>query len=524
MVKNMVMSESNNIEQKMLKIQELELDAKVMDIMAGGQIILLNAKFAYQNNIYTNYRVKIRLGKKSAVVLVDLTNDMIKPGQIGLFHEASKAIGAKSGSKINLHVIARPQSIQYIKSKIEGHPLKKTEIDSIINDVMTNRLSEPELSAFMTASYIHGMSDEEVVGLTDSIVATGDKFKINKKPILDKHCIGGVAGNRTTMLVVPIVACAGCYIPKTSSRAITSASGTADTMELLCDVTIPINQMQKQVSKIGGCIVWGGAINLAAADDKLIKIRNPLSLDPKGVLLASILAKKKSVGAKYCIIDIPVGRGVKIEDVSQARSLASDFINIGKRLGITIESLITNGEDPIGNGVGPSLECKDVMCVLEGKGPHDLREKSILMSAKLLELCGKAKRGCGVEMATRIIDSGKALKKFKEIVEWQGGDEKKLSSDSIPIANYSHRIRAEKNGRVSHLDNKMLSRIARTAGAPADKLAGIYLHCEKGDMVKKGDPIMDIYASSEHKLSVALKVLKGYEPVELEKVLLDTLR
>ena len=519
----MVRSESNGIKEKMLKIQELELDAKVLDIMAGGPIILLNSKFAYQNNIYTNYRVKIRSGLKSAVVLVDLTNDMIKPGQIGLFHEASELIGAKTGSKINLHVIARPQSIQYIKSKIEGHTLKTSEIDSIIKDVMANRLSEPELSAFMTASYIRGMSDEEVVGLTDSIVDTGDKFKINKTPILDKHCIGGVAGNRTTMLVVPIVACAGCYIPKTSSRAITSASGTADTMELLCDVTMPIPQMQKQVSKIGGCIVWGGAINLAAADDKLIKIRNPLSLDPKGVLLASILAKKKSVGAKYCIIDIPVGRGVKLEDITQARALASDFINIGKRLGITIESLITNGEDPIGNGVGPALECKDVLAVLEGKGPHDLREKSILMSAKLLELCKKAKKGQGLSMATHILESGKALKKFKEIVEWQGGDSKKLSSNSIPDANYTYRISAPKDGRVFHVDNKMLSRIARAAGAPADKFAGVLLHCEKGDMIKKGQPIMDIHSNSEHKLSVAIKVLKGYEPIELEKVLLDTL-
>lgn len=519
----MVKSEYNGIKEKIFKLQELELKVKKIDIMTGGLIVVLNATFAYQNSIYTGYRIKLRSGAKSIIAIVDLTSDMVKAGEIGLFHEAAAALGAKDGSKIHVHLIPRPQSIQYIKSKIEGQTLKEGQITSIIDDVMANRLSEPEMSAFMTAAYINGMSDDEVVGLTDAIVATGDKFKISKSPILDKHCIGGVAGNRTTMIITPIVAAAGCYMPKTSSRAITSAAGTADTMELLCKVTLPINEMEKQVSKIGACIVWGGAINLAAADDKLIKVRNPLSLDPKGVLLASILAKKKSVGAKYCIIDIPVGRGVKIEDVKEARALASDFINIGKRLGIKVESLITNGEDPIGNGVGPSLECRDVLQVLEGKGPADLREKSILMAGKLLELSGKARTGSGAVAAARLIESGKALKKFKEIVEWQGGDVRKLASDSIPFASHKHTIIAEKSGRVSHVDNKMLSRVARAAGAPSDKLAGVFLYCEKGDMIQKGEPIMDIYSNSDSKISVAIKVLKGYEPVELEKVLLDTM-
>lgn len=520
----MIKSDSNGIKEKMLKLQTLELKAKKIDIMAGGLIVVLNASFAHQNGIFPGYRIKIHCNKKSIIAIADLTNDMVKPGEIGLFHEAVEALNPKENQKINLHLVPRPESIQHIKEKIEGKPLKTNQINSIISDVMANRLSEPELSAFMTAEYIHGMNDDEIVGLTDAIVATGDKFRIKKKPVVDKHCIGGVAGNRTTMLVVPIVAAAGCYIPKTSSRAITSASGTADTMEYLCEVTLPIKEMEKQVSKIGACIVWGGAINLAAADDKLIKVRNPLSLDPKGVLLSSILAKKKSVGAKYCIIDIPVGRGVKIEDIKEAKALASDFITIGKRLGITIESLITNGEDPIGNGVGPSLECKDVLSVLEGKGPYDLREKSIMMSGKLLELAGKAKKGTGILVATRLVESGKALKKFKEIVEWQGGNAKKLTSDSIPYAKYKHTIKADKDGRVFHVNNKMLSRVARAAGAPADKLAGVYLYVEKGDRIKKGDPIMDIYSNSESKLSVAIKVLKGYGPVELEKVLLDTLR
>ncbi|VVC01322.1 AMP phosphorylase [uncultured archaeon] len=210
--------------------------------------------------------------------------------------------------------------------------------------------------------------------------------------------------------------------------------------------------------------------------------------------------------------------------MNEARALAKDFISIGKRLGITIEALITNGEDPIGNGIGPSLECRDVLSVLEGDGPHDLRDKSCQLAGTLLELAGKAKKGTGYAIAAALIENGKALKKFKEIVEWQGGDTKKLNSHSIPIANYHHRILAPRSGRVSHLDNKLLARVARACGAPADVGSGVYLHMEKGDLVKQGDPLMDLYAESEGKLEMAIKVFETYDAVELEKVVLDSLR
>jgi AMP phosphorylase len=520
----MVQSSYRKVKEKIFHLKRLRLKAKNLDVMAGGLVVVLNAVYAHQNDIYTGYRVILRRGRREVTAMVDLSNDLVKPGEIGLFVEVAKALDGKANSPVELELTSRPHSIEYIKSKLDGNPLDAQQIRTIIDDTMSNRLSEGELAAFMTACYIRGMSEDEIVGLTQSIVSTGQTLKIGKSPILDKHCIGGVAGNRTSMVLVPIVAAAGCFIPKTSSRAITSAAGTADAMETLCDVSLPIPEIEKQVRTIGGCIVWGGAINLAAADDKLIKVRNPLSLDPKGVLLSSILAKKKSVGAQYCVIDIPVGRGVKINDMQEARALARDFISLGKRLGITIEALITNGEDPIGNGIGPALECRDVLAVLEGKGPHDLKDKSCQLAGTLLELCGKVKKGEGYAIAASMLQSGKALAKFKQIVEWQGGSSKGLSSQEIPIGRYHHRITANRPGRISHLDNKLLSRIARACGAPSDKGAGVYLHVEKGDMVKVGSPIMDLYAESEAKLDVAIKVLEAYEAVEMEKVVLDSLR
>jgi AMP phosphorylase len=322
------------------------------------------------------------------------------------------------------------------------------------------------------------------------------------------------------MVVVPIIAAAGLYIPKTSSRSITSAAGTADTMETLCSVSLPIDEMREVVLKAHGCMVWGGALKLASADDKLIKIRNPLSLDPEGVMLASILAKKKSVGAEYVVIDIPIGRGVKLANQQEAKRLAGQFISIGRRLGMKIEVLVTDGNEPIGLGVGPALECADVMQVLGKEGPSDLRDKSCRLAGEILEMTGKVKKGRGFDVASGVLDSGKAMAKFQEIVELQGG-RNGISLRDVPEARHKYAVTADTDGRVFHIDNRMISKIARAAGAPNDKVAGVKMMCERGDKVKRGEPLFEIHSDSETKLDFAIKALEGWEGVELEKTVLS---
>ncbi len=493
------------------------------DMTAGRKIVVLNEQEAFENDIYPSYRVLLEHKGKKSVAIVNLSHDHVKPGQIGIYEEVAQELELRDEEKISIRQMDRPESIEYIKKKLDGRELGDKEVKVVIDDLMENRLSEAELSAFITGMYIRGTTDNEVVSLTNAIVDSGETLNLGKKPIADKHCIGGIAGNRTTMLIVPICAAAGVYIPKTSSRSITSAAGTADTMEVLCDVTLPIEDVRKTVIKSHGCIVWGGAMNLASADDKLIKIRHPLSLDPKGVMLASILAKKKSVGAQYVVIDIPIGRGAKILEAKEANRLAGDFLNLGKRLGMKIESLITDGTDPIGNGVGPALECIDVLQVLEGKGPVDLRDKSCQMAGILLELCKNVPKGKGYELANKIIDSGKALSKFREIVDLQGGNGKVKTSD-ISLGKYTYEVKAEKNGRISHVDNRLISKIARVAGAPRDKGAGLYMNFEQGDKVRKGETIFKIYSESESKLSFAIKSLEAWEAFELQKIILSDIK
>ena len=504
------------------KYKKYSCSAKCYDLTAGGKIAVLNETEAHENDLYTGHRVILRRAGKQSIATLDVSSDLVGRGEVGLFAEVSADLGASDGDAVEILHMQRPASIEFIKKKMDGRALSHGEIDVIMKELMQNRLSEAELASFITSVYIRGMSEDEVVGLTESVVSTGRTLQLGRSPVCDKHCIGGVAGNRTTMVLVPIIAAAGLYIPKTSSRSITSAAGTADTMEVLCDVSLDVEEMRSIVRKSHGCVVWGGALQLASADDRLIKIRNPLSLDPKGVMLASILAKKKSVGSKYVIIDVPIGRGAKIGDAKEANALARDFISIGKRLGMKIEVLVTDGSEPVGKGVGPALECSDVLSVLNNAGPSDLRDKSCQLAGSLLELAGKVRKGRGTSVASQLLSSGKALSKFREIEELQGGKQNIKLSD-IPVANYRHEVLAEKDGRVSHIDNKMVSKIARAAGAPNDKAAGVLLLCERGDKVRRGEPLFEIHSTSEAKLDFAIKALEGWEAVELQKVVLSSI-
>jgi AMP phosphorylase len=506
------------------KLKKYACKVKVMDIFTGRNIILLNKNEAKEHDIYAGYRTEVKLKKDKVIAIVDVSDALVKPGEIGIYKDTAKEFKIREGQNVEVVHMDRPLSIQYIKKKLDNHVLNRREVRTIVDDIMEDRLSEVETAAWITAAYINGLSDDEIISLADATVESGDRLDLGKKKtIVDKHCIGGVAGNRTTMVIVPIIAAAGLYIPKTSSRSITSASGTADTMEVLCNVTFNIDELKDIVLKTKGAIVWGGGMSLAPVDDKLIRIRHPLSLDPEGMLLASILGKKKSVGAQHVVIDIPVGRGVKVPYIERGNDLAKHFLKVGHKMGMGVEALITDGAEPVGHGVGPGLECIDVLEVLDGKGPDDLRHKSLLMSGKLMELCGRVEKGRGYEMARQLLDSGKAMKKFRNIIELQDGDPKVHPAD-IEVGPYTHEVVSEVPGSIFHIDNKTISKIARIAGSPRDKGAGVLIHRFRGDRVERGDKLFTIYAESEAKLDFAIKAMERLEPVEMRKMLLGSMR
>ena len=310
------------------------------------------------------------------------------------------------------------------------------------------------------------------------------------------------------MIVVPILVAAGCIVPKTSSRAITSPSGTADTMEILCPVSLPITKLKKIINEVGGFIIWGGAVNLAPADDKIIRIEHPLSIDAEGQMLASIMAKKASVGATHLLMEIPIGKGSKVANRKQAKHLSRHFGELGTALGIKIKTLITDGSQPIGRGIGPILEAKDVIWALKCNecAPQDLVKKSVWMAGILLEFAGKARKGNGQHVAERLLRTGAAFGAMQRIVEAQGG--KIPDIETLKPARETYTLIAEKSGKIPHVPIPIVAKVARLAGAPIDTDAGIYLHKTCGEKVTKGDPILTIYARSKHKLKYAKKMLK----------------
>ena len=500
----------------------MKLKVKDMDIATGGiQVVLINEEDAHKLDLHLGDRISIRKGKKTSTATVDIAESRkaVHPGRIGLFEEVLDALHAKQGDIVDFDFEKKPLGISYIKKKLEGKELNIKEIDELVEEIVKNKLTQIELTYFISACFTKGMNMDEIVAFTKAIVRHGSRLRLKKRPIFDKHCTGGVPGNRTTMVIVPILAAAGLTVPKTSSRSITSPAGTADTMEVLAPVDLTLEDMRKVVKKTNACIVWGGAIDLAAADDKLIKLRHPLSLDPEGMLLASILAKKAAVSSTHVMIDIPLGMDAKIKTKKDALHIKNQFKKVGKKLGMKIYAIITDGSEPIGNGIGPALEARDVLWILkqDSKRPLDLERKSIIMAVKMLQIAGFKNAKKKVE---EILKSGKAYEKMKEIIKAQGGD-LRIEPEDIKIGKFRYTFKSPRSGIITDINNFTISKIARIAGAPNDKGAGIYIHNKhEGQKIKKGEKLFTVYAENKTKLSYALDVLKRIGGIKVNHIVI----
>ncbi len=481
----------------------MKFKVKDMDVATGGPLVaVMNENDALMLDLHLSDRIKLKKGRKEAIAVVDFAESekAVPSGSIGLFEEVLSGLGAEEGDEASISIEGKPPSVGYIRKKLDGKELNYREIKRIIDDTVSNAVTTIELTYYVAANYTKGMSMREIVNLTKAMIYTGDMLKLGRKTIIDKHCIGGVAGNRTTMIIVPILAAAGLIVPKTSSRSITSPAGTADTMEVLANVSLALPDIKKVVEKTGACMVWGGAVDLAPADDTIINVEHPLSIDSEGQLLASIMAKKGSVSATHVIIDIPVGKDAKIGTRKDARHLKRQFEKVAKELGMRVKVIITDGSQPVGNGIGPALEARDVLWVLKGnkRAPEDLREKSLDMAGRVLEMTGRAGREKGYGKARETLDSGEAYRKFVEIIKSQGA--RALDERKIRLGKQRLRVKAKKSGRVKHISNTSIARIARLAGCPNDKGAGVMLWKKKGEMVKKGDVIYTVFAESRYKM------------------------
>ncbi|NOZ76648.1 MAG: AMP phosphorylase [Euryarchaeota archaeon] len=498
----------------------MELEVRVWDIRVGRNEATLNEEDARHLGIHPRERVTLFAGRKRQVAIVNTTKSVVEKGIVALPRDVADECGLKDGDVVSLKPAEKPRSVEFIRKKMEKQALNEGEYEAIVRDVLAGNLSEIEITAFVSALYINDMTMEETGYLTKAIAENGERLKLEGKPVFDKHSLGGVPGNKITLLIVPIVAAAGLTIPKTSSRAITSASGTADTMEVLAPVTFNAQEIEGIVDKTGGIICWGGGVNLAPADDIFIRVEHPLAIDPHNLAICSVMAKKYAVGADYVVIDLPLGPETKVRTMEEAKKYARDFIALGEKLGIKVECAVTYGDKPIGRAIGPALEAREALQALEGTAPSSLTEKSCEIAGIILEAGGVARKGEGKGRAYDILQSGEALDKMREIIKAQGGDPS-VTSEKIVVGPHRATITSPGSGYAVGMSNKDLVTIARAAGAPRDKGAGILLTLSMGKKVKKGDPVFEIYAESEYKLEQAVKLANQLQPIELEGMLLE---
>ena len=443
--------------------------------------------------------VEVRSGGRRIRCALNVVEDpgLLAPGAVGLSAGAFARLGAAAGAPASVRPAPDPASRAALRAKIGGRALTAEDIDAVVGDMGAGRYAGREIAAFLVAA-ARGLDDGETVALAHSRAAHSRRLRWAAPVVADKHSLGGIPGTRVSMVVVPIAAAAGLTIPKTSSRAITSAAGTADAMEVLARVDLAPDEIRRTVEAAGGCIAWNGRISHSPVDEVMNALTRPLGIESHRLSVASILSKKAAAGATHTVIDVPVGPTAKVRSHVEAAELARLFRLVADALGLAVAVEITDGRHPVGRGVGPALEARDAMAVLRRSpdAPADLREKSLTLAARILAFDGGADGARA--RAVELLDGGAALAAMDRIVDAQG------RNPAPPAPGpFTREISAGVSGTVAAVDCRRIAGIARRAGAPADKGAGIDLFRRAGEAVAAGEPLYRIHAERREALEAA---------------------
>lgn len=455
-------------------------------------------------------RVQVQVGHRSVVATLNVVvDDWLAEHEVALSEAAWRRLQPAPGALASFGHPQTPRSSSALRRKVYGGRLSEADCMTLMQDVVADRLSELELAAFVTACVGERLDGEETIALTRAMVNVGERLDWGSGLVLDKHCVGGLPGNRTTPIVVALVAALGFRIPKTSSRAITSPAGTADVIEVMAPVTLDLAAMRRVVEREGGCLVWGGNVGLSPADDVLIRVERPLDFDSDGQLVASVLSKKVAAGSSHVLIDVPVGPTAKVRSELAAASLQERLQQTAQRLDLRIRVHCSDGQQPVGIGIGPALEARDVLRVLrnESDAPADLRERALDLAGALLDMVSSDVAGSGREQARAALESGRALVKFLAICEAQGGFHEPKS------ATHRHEVIASQDGVVAAIDNRRLARVAKLAGAPAAAIAGVECATRIGHRVARGQPLYAVHAASRGELEYALDYVRSQSDI-----------
>ena len=439
-------------------------------------------------------------GRQVQAILFQADGDLVAPGEAALSEAAWERLGVAEGDALTVRHAPVLESLADVRRRIYGHRLDAAALAAIVGDTASGRYTDAHLAAFLTASAALPLDEQEIVDLTQAMIDVGERMTWDAPVVVDKHCIGGLPGNRTTPIIVAIATANGLVMPKTSSRAITSPAGTADTMETLAPVDLDISTLRRVVESEGGCVAWGGAMHLSPADDIFVRVEREIDLDTEGQLIASVLSKKIAAGSNHVVLDIPVGPTAKVRTEGAARRLSDQLVAVAARFGLRARCIRTDGSQPVGRGIGPALEARDILAVLQGSrdAPADLRERATMLAGTVLEVGGAAAKGAGHELALSTLADGRAWTKFQRICQAQGG------MREPPRATHVRPLTARRAGRVAFIDNRKLAQLAKLAGAPEAKAAGVLMEVVLGTEIARSQPLLQVHTETADELTYAM--------------------
>jgi thymidine phosphorylase len=481
-----------------------QLRARRLGILTHDEAVIFmrtDCHVCRSEGLSAHSRVLVRAGEREVLAtLYQVSSDLLQVNEVGLSETAWDRLDVADGSPVTVHHPEPVESFRRVRARMFGQRLQGDDFDAVLSDIAARRYSDIELSAFVAGASAFPFDEAETIALTRSMVGIGDRLEWAHSPILDKHCVGGLPGNRTTPIIVAIVAAHGLTIPKTSSRAITSPAGTADAMETLAPVNLDVTEIRRVVERESGCIVWGGAVRLSPADDILIRVERALDLDSEGQLVASVISKKVAAGSTHLVLDLPVGPTAKVRTEAAAAVLSDRLTTVAGTFGLETRIVLTDGSQPVGRGIGLALEARDVLAVLQAlpAAPDDLAERACTLAGALLELGGVAQNGAGYTLARQTVADGRAWTKFQRICEAQGG------MRTPPVSRHRSPMTAQTSGVVRSIDNRRIAKLAKLAGAPDVKAAGVELHASLGDRVAVGQPLCTVHAETPGELQYAL--------------------
>ncbi|MFW5720130.1 MAG: thymidine phosphorylase [Candidatus Dojkabacteria bacterium] len=488
------------------------LKAKKIDFNSGSRkSVLLNFKTGMDEGIQIGTRLEVQSPKnnESEVVKVEMTENLVAHYEVGIESHMWNDFELDEGDLLGLDLLPQPKSLHAIRKKLLRNKLNYKEIKLILDEIVNGKLGEIEATYFASCGFNPGFDDQELYYLTKAMAESGDVVKWPYDKVIDKHSIGGLAGKGITPIIISIIASKGLVVPNTSTRAITAPAGTTDVMEVFCNMEFSLEEIEELIRKNNACMVWGGGLDMAPADEALIEIEKPLGIELYDKFIVSILAKKVAMGLTHYILDIPYGPDTKVQNPEDVQVIREKFEQLSEKFGIKVKVLTRQAIGPDGRGIGPNLEARDILHILrQDKDRYvPLEDTAINMAGELLELAGEAKPGKGYQVAHKELTSGRAYKKFQKIIEAQGGNPD-ITPKDIPIGDITHEFKADSDGMVSDIDNSVIKEVTHALGTPHLKKAGMYLHKQIGEKFKKDEKLFTLYTTSESRLDLAMKILE----------------